>query len=169
MKEYKYWIYYFKDTNEIYAYTDNKKYAKEFELDRNMDKFIKIRKDILPEEVNYLARHYQGKYLTKAKIKIYDKKTMKWFDSFLIMTLEEEITVQNKSVQLLYDSIYTYCWQDPYVFNEKIYKALDKLEYVNIYNQISSAQSNCYIENEIKLKPDELGIFVHYYAHTLRR
>lgn len=169
MKTYKYWIYYLKETKELYAYTDNKKFAKEFESDRDMNKFKKISCNIDSEEVNGLAKYHQSKYLKKSSIKIYDKKTMKYFNSYIIITIEEEVTIQNTAIQLMYDSIYKYCWDNPYIFKDKIIKALSVLEYVNIYNQMSLSQTGQYEDNQINIKPDELGIFIHYYGNTMKR
>ena len=169
MKTYKYWIYYLKETDYLYAYTDNKKYAKEFEKFRDMDKFIKLTREISSDIVNELAKEHQEKYLKKSKIDIYDKKTMKWFKSHLILTMEEELTINNTAIQILYDTLYRYCWDNPYVFNKKIIKALDTLEYTKIYNQINQDSENSDIDQEIKIKPDQLGIFIHCYGKTIRR
>ena len=66
---FEYWIYIYKKENIIYAYTDNKKYSKLFEENRNMDLFKRIHMHITQEDVNYLARNSQGCYLKKSVLK----------------------------------------------------------------------------------------------------
>ena len=117
----KYWIYYLKSTNEIYAYTDNKKYAKEFERIRDMNKFKIIQEEIDKDLINHLAREYQNNYLKKMPIKIYNKKKLEWIESEILVTMSESIGMQNIATQLMHETLYKYCWDDPYVFKSKIY------------------------------------------------
>ena len=52
--EIKYWLYYLKDEEDtrLYAYTDNKEFAKSFEQERDMKLFTRVKKKISKEEVN---------------------------------------------------------------------------------------------------------------------
>lgn len=169
MKKYKYWIYYHKKSNSLYAYTDNKKYAKEFEKMRDMEKFDIVSEEIDQNTLNYLAKNYQGKYLKKIPIKIYDMKNKLWFDSDIIVTIDESLGIQNASTHLMYETLYKYCWDNPYIFKDKIIKALDILEYTKVYNHILNGSFYPEEDNNIKIKPDELGIFIHYYGKTLKK
>lgn len=164
----KYWIYYYKKTNELYAYTDNKKFAKEFERVRDMDKFEIISEEIDKEMINQLAREYQNKYLKKYPIKIYDKKNLKWMDSELLVTVEESIGIQNIAIQQMQETLYKHCWDDPYIFKKKIYDALEVLGYNKIYYTYIMAQTGMYEDTDLNITSDELGIFIRYYGKTLK-
>ena len=167
MKSIKYWIYYFKDSEEPYAYTDNKQYANLFELDRNMNLFKKIKKEMTKDEINFLAREYQNMYLKEVRLKIYDKSKERWFDGSFIMTADEYFNITMTEIRLMESDLFQHCWDNPAKFNSKIIKALEILEYNNVYRQISSTK---YDERNIKInvKPDLLGIFLHYYGKTMK-
>lgn len=168
MTEIKYWIYLLKDNDTLYAYTDNKSHAKLFERDRDMRKFTKIKKSLCKQEVNYLANEYQNGYLKEIKIPIYDKTNEKWFDGIFIMTAEEYFSLTLAEVQLMESDLYKHCWDHPGLFNDDIVKALEVLEYNNVYRQLTATTGN-YINNiEIKVKPDLLGLFLRYYGKTMK-
>ena len=69
----------------------------------------------------------------------------------------------------MYETLYKYCWDNPYIFKDKIIKALDILEYTKVYNHILNGSFYPEEDNSIKIKPDELGIFIHYYGKTLKK
>lgn len=169
MTKIKYWIYYLRDgtDNEIYAYTDNKEYAELFELDRNMSMFTCIKKKIGIDEINFLAREYQNCYLKEMKMRIFDKSKSKWINAVYITTVSEYLTVTTASISLIESDIYEHCWYNPGIFKKNIFKALEVIEYNNVYRQITS---NVYDDNEteINIKPDMLGIFLYYYGKTMR-
>lgn len=164
MNEIKYWLYYLKENNEIYAYTDNKEYAKLFENDRDMTLFNKIKKEISKNEINYLAREYQNCYLKDVSLKIFDKSKQKWFDGNIIMTGEEYLSVTSAEIQLMEVELYQHCWDNPIKFKDKIIKALEILEYNNVYRSIVSTDENI----KINIKVDPLGIFLHYYGKSMK-
>lgn len=168
MKTYKYWFYYLKKTNELYAYTDNKNYAKEFENMRNMKKFKRVVDDISTDELRQLVEEYKNKYLIKTKMDVYDKNSKEWFKQDIILTSVESITIQNTEAHLLYKNIYSNCWDDPYIFKSKVHKALETLEYVNVYQNYIMAHSGLYQEDELNIKIDKLGIFIRCYGKTLK-
>ena len=163
---FEYWIYIYKKENIIYAYTDNKKYSKLFEENRNMDSFKRIHRYITQEDVNYLARNSQGCYLKKSVLKGYNKDINKWEEYDLVMTESECITIQNAGVKLMYDTIYNHCWINPMIFNKKIRKALKVLGYESVYNFISTDSKR--LCHDI-LTVDEISVFKNYYGKTLRK
>ena len=100
---YKYWIYYIKNDNdtppELYAYTDDKSLAKEFEISRDMNRFIKVKKELSKEEVTtsfwetlerkahlYPGHAVQHISATKATEKIANYLNVKRGDPLLRMT-----------------------------------------------------------------------------------
>lgn len=168
MNKIKYWIYYLKDKDEPYAYTDNKSYAMLFEVDRDMSQFKKIKKNMSKEEINYLAREYQNNFLKEVSLRIFDKMKECWFTGSFIMTAEESFTINLVEIQLMESELYQHCWEHPGKFKEKIYKALEVLEYNNVYRQITHTISDGEEDPKINVKPDSLGIFLHYYGKTMK-
>lgn len=165
MNKIKYWIYYIKDKDVPYAYTDNKDYAKAFEQNRDMDMFKRIKKDISKQEINRLAREYQNGLLTKVDLDVYDKANESWFTWTFIMTADEYFSLTLAEVQLMESFLYKHCWEHPGKFKNKIIKALEVLEYNNV-NRYLSLKSDTNVE--IRVKPDLLGIFLHYYGKTMK-
>lgn len=171
MKNIKYWIYYLKDTDEPYAYTDNKSYAKLFESDRDMKLFNRIKKIVNKEEINYFAKEFQNKILNEYELKIFDKHRKRWMTGKFIFTVDEYITISNAEIQFTEVYICQHCWYNPCVFNTKIFKALEILEYNNVYRYLTTTvtDDNCdYYDTGIKIKPDLLGIFLYYYGKTMK-
>jgi len=166
MNEIKYWIYYLKDEDKLYAYTDNKEYANAFELDRDMKLFKKIKKVMTKDEIRYLAQEFQNSVLKEVQLDIFDKDRERWFKGTFVMTSEEYFTITLIEVQLMESELYQHCWDNPWKFKIKIFKALEVLEYNNVYRQISATADNK--PAEIKVKPDLLGIFLRYYGNTMK-
>jgi len=171
-KTYKYWFYYL--DGELYAYTDKKEYAKIFEEERDMTRFRKRKEEITRDELNFLARDYQSNYLEKFDIEAFDRENDEIFESFLVITGIERITITNASIQIQNEDLYKYCWDTPHgIFKTKIIKALEILQYNVLHRQITCATNTgewpAEYDDNIKLKPDMIGIFCHYYGKTLRR
>lgn len=171
MDKIKYWFYYF--DNKLYAYTDNKERAIEFEQERDMTQFKRKKKNITKKLVNSLARDDELRYLylIKMNLNIYNKDTLRWMDGSLITTMMEKITVENVSAQLMSDTLFNLVdWNvNPSIFKHKIYKALDDIGYVHLYNQMTViTDTGEYEDGQIKIEPDELGIFLHYFGKTMK-
>lgn len=166
MKDIKYWIYYEKETDEPYAYTDNKTYAMLFELDRDMGIFKRVKKIMTKDEINYLAKEYQNRFLKLVELDIYDKSKEKWFKGSIAMTADEYFTLTMAEIQLMESYLYQHCWEHPAKFKNKIIKALEVLEYNNVYRHITECGNDKH--TEIKVKPDLLGIFLHYYGKSMK-
>lgn len=162
-KKYKYWIYYLKSSNEIYAYTDNKVYAKSFENVRDMKMFNKVKKNLTKEEVNYLAREYQSNIL-----KIFEYKTSNKNNSIIsvtmVSTMIEHLTVTSQATRLICCDIYQYCILEPEMFNDKIYNALNILNYNKLYEHITNPKASL---NNISIEVDELAIFINNFGKSI--
>ena len=167
-KLYKYWLYYIND--ELYAYTDRKEYAKSFESFRNMKKFHRIKKEINKDTVNMLAKEYQTQYLQKHTLKTYKDK--KWIDIEIILTESEHLTITSIGMVESYEGISSFCFVNPFIFNDEILNALTILNYVSIYQSLSNdlpkgIKSKNPIECMEDMKIDELGIFIETYGYTI--
>lgn len=161
---YTYWLYYY--NNEIYAYTDNKKYAKKFEEIRDMNKLKKVKKKISKEELNYLADAYQDRFLKTEIFKVYDKYNMKYYDMEIILSTVESITVSNYKVRLSTIDLFNNCAISPKYFGEDIVKALKCLGYQDLHLMYEGHDE---LANQSTIpKPDSLGIFLYYYGWSIK-
>lgn len=166
-KLYKYYFYYF--DNELYAYTDNKTFSKQFELYRDMKKFVKVIKKINKEEVNILAKENKDKYISSYKFFIFNRKNGSGFEILIPLTFVEKISLTNTAIQLKEIDIYKYCWIPSYIFNSKIRKALSVLYYDNLNKHISSDGTEIlYLPKYFSgLEIDYFSLFVRLFGFTL--
>lgn len=168
-KLYKYWFFYSKDTNELYAYTDDKNLANGFESQRDMNKFIKVKKKISRSLVNDLARDYDGEYLLEGGMRVYDSVTKETSECKLVVTKIEWITVSSTGFSFVNEEIYRYCWLSPHVFNDEIFNALKVVGYNDIHNVLVRTENDNDINDPFDyIIPDDLGIFLKYYGETMR-
>ena len=170
--KYKYWLFYLKKDNEndheLYAYTDNKNFALNFKESRNMDKFICVKKKLSQKEVNFLARDYQSNILQSISLKTSDENN-KVIETTVIGTMIEKITVTNETTRFMVCGLYEHCWIDPNLFNSEVYKALEILEYVDIYNMMNLTNHQSITQGYIpNIIPDELAIFIHYFGKSMK-
>ena len=166
----KYWLYYLIDdeTQELYAYTDIREYHKIFELDRNMKVFKKVKKILNREEINFLAKRYKGKYLTKTDLDVYDKKRLEWITIPFVLTEIEMLNVGNLAISLdnmhgIIDKVTI----DPRIFKKEILRALDILCYVNLYNEYVN-DIGMYNKMNCKISADVFGVFIRLYGRLMK-
>ena len=76
LKTYKYWFFYKKETDELYAYTDVKEIAKLFKSQRNKNLFHCKKKEITKQEVRKLAEDENDKILSQCLEKL---EILIWF------------------------------------------------------------------------------------------
>ena len=167
----KYWLYFLKNDDgtidtEPYAYTDNKDMAKRFEIERNMNKFKKVKRKLTREEINFLAYEFQTGYMEDVDLDVYDKSTMEWHEIHYVMTGNEKLTVGNLSLSS-FDDLYTCCMYNPKIFNDKIKNALYIIHYNQIYNKLSGDSDND-DRYSYEVISDPLGIFIRHYGKTLK-
>lgn len=173
--EFTYYIYYLKEDEEetykIYAYTDEKNVMKEFDFTRDIENiFIKKKKKLNRNEVNILARDYQTNIIHLYEVKAYNYNKKEFETLILPMTHIENITLENMKSNLMLTQIYQSCWLNPNVFKKDIQRVLKILRYKSLYNSITRGLEDCNENDEnTNIKPDELGIFLHYFGYTMRK
>lgn len=155
-KRYKYWLYYEKDSNELYAYTDQKELMEEFDIHRDLQQFHKVTKKISRDEVNFLAKDYQGLYLVKKSLLTYNKKTDEMVSVPMLLTMNEYMITSASIVNIL-NNLSALCWYDLEIFREEIQDALHVLRYDDFH-------SLAYHEICI----DELNIFLSIYGSVMK-
>lgn len=187
-KTYQYWVYYIKEEyvdevplvlngDLIYAYTDNKDIASEFELYRDMNKFIKRKLELTRLEVNLLAKNEQTQILKIRECTTRDENG-KLITTIIAMTAQEEKYLDMHVMTCLHNLMYKYM-NIPIpcnIFDEKLFKYLSKIEFFSLSNN-SLFDDLVYIKTdsiEIKnnsmkkvINTDELGIFIYIFKNIL--
>lgn len=170
--KYKYWLFYLKTNDdleyELYAYTNNKEFALEFEKSRDMSKFVKKKKKISKDEVNFLARNYQSNILQRIILKTSNMKN-EIIETEIIGTMIEQITVTNEATKFMICGIYENCYINPYYLNQELYEALEILEYVSIFDCMNLTGYNKPSKGfNPKIVADELSIFIHNFGKSMK-
>ena len=158
---YTYWIFYLTKDHSIYAYTDNKKIAKQFKKERNMEKFICEKKELEKEEVHYLAEDENGGLLIERMMRT-KAKDGNLIEVPIVITKNEDYTIMNVGGGLVGNKIFITAWTNPSVFQKEIRKALKIIKYTECYLMVSHG----YDLNT--LDTDDLGLFLRYYSDTMK-
>lgn len=164
----KYYLFYYIGDEEdadgsLYAYTDNHHLYKIFKRDRDMTKFRCKIQYLTKEEIRYMAEEYKDLYLIIRTLKFVNRESGKCFNADMVMTDCESMTVHVKSSSLLLQELPLHCWINPRIFNKKIYKVLHDIGYISFYNSIHGKE-----DEDIKVIPDEVAIFIKLYGKTLK-
>ena len=125
------------DKFPLYAITNDKKLAKEFMRTRNMDIFmVKKNTEVSKSEYADLANKYRSAVLIKkdlltSKDKYTDKQEV--YEIPVVMTVFEKITVEEPVLPIDDEQTWMTLMPSPYIFNNKILKALKLLDYEQKY------------------------------------
>jgi len=178
MKIYRFYIIPEEDNNrrdyELYAVTNHKEYAEEFEATRNMKKFIKRVTSEDKETYIQFANENRGSVLTHHKCTTRDA-----YDNGLIGIKDVEILcTENEYIQFKDQAEATsYCTTEEYwsiappykIYKSKLKAALRKLEYISNYKfyrleaDIDPSDDD-YSAPGISI--DELGAFIALFKRT---
>ena len=157
---------------KLYAYTNNKEYAKEFKKVRNMDMFIEEVQHVDKSEYNQITSvfHTRGCQLVETKLLTsYENECIK--TPVVITQHEEDETIlRNETV---YFELCKSTSINSVYFNDKIINALDTLYYFDIMKQYSAEMLGInYSENnsmiDVGLQIDQLQYFILKFGHTMR-
>ena len=157
MKTYKYYFIFKTDNDELFAYSDNKIYIKEFKKSRDMSKFRIIKEYITQDAVNDLAYNIPKKYLICKELltKPHDTKIS------IIMTQYEYEGLIRESNDIFFNKIINKTCINPIIFKDDYCKALAGMGY-NIYFRIWCGDL---VLNDIFkfISPDYVNIFIYYF------
>lgn len=148
MTYYKYWVFYLlpkyyeklgdclplyvHDDTYIYAYTDNKDYADQFERCHNMKYFKRKKLNMTTDQVRELTLTERNKYMKLASYATRNEGGVSHVD--MIVTMEEfyavEEIVKTKVMQLSLKSNLV----NPDLFSNELRLALNALRYDNFWN-----------------------------------
>lgn len=172
MKTYKYYLYYVKKDNSLYAYTDNKEYRKRFKKFRNPEYFYEKKKTMTKQDINRLAYLNQGDILEKYFLETYDLENHQIIELPVIMTKNEYQSMANFTTQFFESDLFKLCWFDIDLFEESFAKDLKRLNY-HLYSEIISSkktgtETDAYKKLRKIVKPDYFRIFCKLYDYTLK-
>jgi len=137
--KYKYYLYYLYDENiddnvELYAYTDNKELAKQFEKERDMNLFHKRVMKFDRSTVNNLVKYNQPNnlMLMNGYTKDIDNPGIPVPFSLVVTEAEEMSLISSYDSFISYE-IFSMARVNPFCFNKKIFNALKYIDYVYSY------------------------------------
>lgn len=171
-KLYKYYFFYEVEEGEepeLYAYTDDKSLAKEFELERDMNIFFKKKTEITKDEVNILAKDYKEMRLSILEGYTKDINNIsKLIDFSLVVTELEKLTIISKYDEIINYDLCVYSRNTPFVFKKDIFKALEYLDYnYNFMIMYEPESADDYYQYDYEL--DLFGAFVYLFGKYLRK
>ena len=145
----------------LYAYTDNMKYAKEFKKTRDMKKFHIKKYLVTSEELMNLTENYPPLYLNRYFYNTIDFSSdhIKMTKIPLVSTKCENIMVGNIENSILLQKVYNFAWISPSIFTNEIQKILKDIGYTTVHRVIRGIE-----KNEPDIRIDQLSIFIHEYG-----
>lgn len=154
----KYTLFYSVDDGELYAYTDNRKFACKFRNTRKKNIFVEKRRKLTSKELRFLNEEYPGGLLKETHYKIGD------LDFPIITTTMEYVTVLNWGVQVVEQELPLITMTiSPKIFEDWVIDALDKIGYLALWRYITNQTST-----SLPISPNYFMCFVHLYGKTLR-
>lgn len=173
IKTYKYWIFYIKSDyvhdvykelyHHIYAYTDTKKYAAEFELMHDMKKFIKKEVRLVRQEVRLLTQHARNEFLQPFWLTTISEDYC--IDEMeLILTEGEQRLLHANVSNLVNNTLIRATIGEPFIFNKKIYNALHELKYVLLHSGVEVDDS--FMKGTLHI--DEVAVYIDIFADILQ-
>lgn len=188
--KYKYWIYYvnpelldelacmINEENCIYAYTDDKTIADQFEEIHDMSKFIKKKVHLTKMEVHVLTQDERNQYLKLRQVLTKDESGKPTYIT-LAITLQEEKLLDLQIMSSLNNLIYRVCI-DTFpigIFKDTIIKDLNKVKYYSVVNNYATGKNILEISNsclniieeekESKIYADEISVYTNLFHQIL--
>lgn len=173
-KKYKYWLIYIKSTDiniayELYAYTDNKKYMKQFVEERDMNKFIVMMKKLTKNEIHMLTEEFNSSFLIplEGKTRTEGKKYIGQFS--IIATKAEKLNVMNTCTDVIMSKMWSSICYDPMLFKNKYKEMFVRLGYYNAYRYLCLDFDLDYFEDiASEFEPDYLSAFLNMYSDLMK-
>ena len=158
-KKYKYWLIYIKSTDiniayELYAYTDNKKYMKQF---------------VEENEIHKLTEEFNSSFLIplEGKTRTEGKKYIGQFS--IIATKAEKLNVMNTCTDVIMSKMWSSICYDPMLFKNKYKEMFIRLGYYNAFRYLCLDFDLDYFEDiASEFEPDYLSAFLNMYSELMK-
>lgn len=174
-KTYKFYIFYLNtedevygvQPSEIYAYTNKKKYAKEFINSRISSNFrmkiVKLDRD----EMNTLYNEHMLKILEPVDMLTrysdsVDRKTVR-----IIVTRQEHMTCDNQASLYLHEYLYRDVFTSPIIFKKKYIKALTKILYSGLHYFVHGID-DIYMKTAERVSPNIVNILLDNFGELFK-
>lgn len=176
------------DRYPLYAFTNDKKIRDLFRKMRNKERYIELKSKMTEEEYVNFVNNHRGcllEYHKYSKIVGYEKdSTDPLMEDIRLLTTWDEKEYVQSSIESFSDTGSGLCIQTypfpPFVFNDKYFKALHKLQYVDYWKLYTPATLDS--DDEATLKAlgadidysyptvifDEFAIFVNLFGDMLK-
>lgn len=167
------WLFYYisdepiwnTDKNDLYAFTSNKKDAKDFINTRNMKKFYMQKERITTYEFNRIYENNINKVLEEFEGST-RSKNYKFEEFSIILTRTEKIRISSLSSIYTNEKIYSHVWENPNLFKNKYRKALMDLLFTNLHDYLTHDTNELMYNISIgRMKPDHLNIILSEYKN----
>ena len=148
------YIIFLKKTDELYAYTTKKKYAKMFLEQRNSDKFILRKEEVNQEELNDIYKDFLVDRIEEKELVSFNQDTMEKVVVNRVMTMSERMTLSGR-VHTIIMSSQLRKWFPDTIIKNKYRKYLITLKYYSDF------------DSDKDVFVDELGCFLKLIWSTL--
>lgn len=150
----------------VYAVTTSKSLAKDFEKQRDMNHFIKIKKECTKEEVIYYINNHKSCYLGYSPLNYYKTKDIKSMELISVLLTAEEkekmVVMGDMNGVGILDTIE--CNMSDTLYSKEVFDILDKFGFSSLC--FTSLVSDDY--EKIEMTIDELKLFYYYYRRILK-
>lgn len=172
---YTYWIFYIKEefidkipdvvsiklNRYIYAYTDKKRYAKEFRRIHSKNAIIMKKVQLSRDGVRFLAQECQNNTIRKYELTTKDDKFN--ITKIKLCMTEREFMISENTCYSHVEDIWKYVWDSNDCFENKYKRALDYLAYTRLFNKLNDGDTYYFPDMEA----DILGSFIHNFKSIL--
>lgn len=165
----------------LYAITDKRELADEFELTHNMDLFVRIKRKLSPDECTEIFSAFEN---YKLGVVSFDNKYPRSRDigvKYLLLTPLEEDILDDEDFNVE-QTLCDYVDVDYSIFKEKYIRALDFLLYCTYNRLMHSCDPDYYDSNfsygitaegyphhQVNLKKNILKLYIRFFALLLRK
>lgn len=166
MEHRKYWLFFSKETTDIYAFTDNRKTANNFKKTRNMKKFICKKCELDRKSINELIKYYMTSELKMFEgMTKNDKYEYKQFS--IALTTFETHDCEVMSSLLSSDILSRYAFENIIFLKDKYKNALYKLLYNVVHDYINGSEDSYNIMQDF-IYPDQFNIIMDRYGDLFK-
>lgn len=181
-RRYRYWIFYVRkdkmseiadalgvdaDTR-IYAYTDSKEKADEFEKYRDMDLFIRRKVKMTSAEVRDITLKYRNLYIICTKLTSISSDREKVIEVPLAVTMMEQKILELELMGVSAKILFSTKTVPPTIFKHDIFNALNIIKYVAIHMEQMGV---CCVQDlsQLHVVLDEFYVFLSIFGDTMRK